>query len=127
MRASIAKMVQSAIKTVGDIAETITYNAISTGTYDTDTGTITNESTPYTLNAVISPVRPTLTGEPDLQANEVSEGLTGDLSILFSSIDLPIVPDTNDTILRGGETYKIIKIIKDPAGASTELRVKRLG
>lgn len=127
MRASIAKMVQSAIKTVGDIAETITYNAKSTGTYDTDTGEITNTSTSYVLNAVISPVRPTLRGLEGLPTSEVREGITADLSILFASIDLPVVPDTNDTITRDLETYKIIKIIKDPAGASTDLRVKKVG
>lgn len=127
MRSSIAKMVQSAIKTVGDIAETLTYNAKTTGVYDPDTGNVSDTTTSYTFNAVVSSTNPRLTAENALHASEVREGITADLTCLFASIDLPITPDTNDTITRGLETYKITKIAKDPAGASTTLYMVRIG
>ncbi len=127
MRGSIAKMVQSAIKTVGDIAETITYNAKTTGTYDTNTGEVSGTTTTYPLNAVISSINPLLQRVEGLPASEVQEGITADLSVLFASLDLPITPDTNDTITRGTDTYKIVKISLDPAGASTKLYVAKVG
>ncbi len=125
MRASIAKLVQSAIVTVGDIAETITYNAKTSGTYDPSTGEISENTTVYPLNAVISPIkRITL---DSIFPSEVIDGITTDLSVLFASIDLPITPNTGDTISRELDNYKITKIMLDPAGASTELYVARIG
>lgn len=123
MRASIAKLVQSAIATVGDIAESITYNAKTSGTYDPDTGDISENTTVYPLNAVISPIKRTDSRFP----SEVVDGITTDLSVLFASIDLPITPNTGDTITRSLDNYKITKIMLDPAGASTELYVARIG
>jgi hypothetical protein len=125
MRASIAKLVQSAIVTVGDIAETITYNAKTSGTYDPNTGEISENTTVYSLNAVISPIK-RIAVDSHFPA-EVIDGITSDLSILFASIDLPITPNTGDTITREIDNYKIIKIMKDPAGASTELYVAKIG
>jgi hypothetical protein len=122
MRDTIAKLVQSAIKTVGDIAEPITYNAKTEGSYDTNTGEISENTTVYPLNAVISAIK-----APSNFPSEVVDGIA-DFTVLFASLDLPIEPNTGDTITRMGENYKIIKpIIKDPAGASTELLVKRIG
>lgn len=125
MRASIAKLVQSAIATVGDIAESITYNAKTSGTYDPDTGDISENTTVYPLNAVISQIKRITTDSRF--PSEVIDGITPDLSVLFASIDLPIIPNTGDTITRAIENYKITKIMTDPAGASTELHVVRIG
>lgn len=120
MRASIGKLVQSAIAAVGDIAEPITYNAKVMVTYDPNTGDISENTTEYTLNAVISTIK--------TDSRFPSEnGITPDLSVLFASIDLPIVANTGDTITRGLENYKIIKIMLDPAGASTELYISKIG
>lgn len=125
MRASIAKLVQSAIVTVGDIAETITYNAKTMVTYDPDTGDISENTTVYPLNAVISPIKRITTDSRF--PSEVIDGITPDLSVLFASIDLPITPNTGDTITRSLDNYKITKIMLDPAGASTELYVAKIG
>ncbi len=127
MRASIAKLVQSAIVTVGDIAESITYNAKTSGTYDPNTGEISENTTVYPLNAVISPIKRVHTGR---FPSEVVDGMTPNLLVLFATLDLPITPNTGDTITRGQENYKIINgdgIRLDPAGASTELYVARIG
>lgn len=126
MRDSISKLVQSAIKTLGDIAEPIIYNSITLGTYDPNTGEISNTTTEYPLNAVISPIKKIQKGRFPA---EVIDGITPNLLILFATIDLPITPNTGDTITRGLEDYKIINgegIRLDPAGASTELQVARI-
>ena len=124
MRDSIGKLVQSAIKTVGDIAETITYNAKTLGTYDTDTGEISDTTTEYTLNAVISPIK--RINVDSRFPSEIIEGITTDIQVLFASLDLPITPNSGDTITRALEKYKIKKIMLDPAGASTTLYVAKI-
>ena len=124
MRASIGKLVQSAIATVGDIAESITYNAKTSGTYDTDTGEISDTTTEYPLNAVISPINRIVTDARF--PSEIIDGITSDLQVLFASLDLPITPNSGDTIMRGLEKYKITKIMLDPARASTTLYVDKI-
>lgn len=122
MRESIAKLVQGAIKTVGDIAEPITYNAKTQGVYDVNTGEFSEDITGYQLNAVVSAIK-----SPSHFPSEVVDGMA-DFTVLFASLDLPVEPNTGDTILRGVETYKVIKpIIIDPAGASIKLTVARIG
>lgn len=124
MRASIGKLVQSAIATVGDIAESIIYNAKTSGTYDPSTGEISDTTTEYPLNAVISPIkRMVVDGR---FPSEVMDGITSGLQVLFASLDLPITPNSGDTITRGLEKYKITKIMLDPAGASTTLYVAKI-
>ena len=121
MRDSIGKLVQGAIKTIGDIAEPIIYNAKTSGTYDPNTGEISDTTTEYPLNAVISPIK----GDARFPS-EIIEGITGDLQVLFASLDLPITPNSGDTIKKGLEIYKITKIMLDPAGASTTLYVAKI-
>lgn len=122
MRESIGKLVQSAIKTVGDIAEPIVYNARASGSYDTDTGEISEDVSTYPLNAVIS--FKGMSSNNSYFPSKITEGY--DLSALFASIDLPITPNTGDTITRGVEVYKIKQIELDPAGASTTLFVAKI-
>jgi len=128
MRAAIAKLVQSAIKTVGDIAETITYNSKTTGDYNAETGETNTTTTEYAFNAIVSSTHDVDASVHLDYASEVREGITSDLSILFATYDLPIEPDSSDTIRRqNGEKYKITKITQDPASASTKLYVVRIG
>jgi len=125
LKASIGKSVESALKAVGDLAETITYNARTTGSYNVTTGAVAHTTTTYSLKAVLSP----LGGKVDAKvgANDVSTQFTGDLSAIFASRDLSVTPDTNDTITRDSVTYAINNIISDPALASYTLILTRLG
>jgi len=119
MRDSIGKLVQSAIKTVGDIAEPIIYKAKTSGSYNPNTGEISEIIVEHPLNAVISPIK--------TDARFPSETIiTPELEVLFASLDLPITPNSGDTITRGAEVYKITKIMLDPAGASTTLYVAKI-
>ena len=122
LSASIGKIVESAIVTVGDLAETITYNAKTSGSYNVTTGAVAHTTTTYTFNAIVSPFGAAGTG-----SNEIVDGVTSDLAVLFASNDLSVTPDTNDTITRNSKEYKIKQIIQDPAGASYRLIVGLLG
>ena len=122
LSSSIAKIVESAIVTVGDLAETITYNAKTAGSYNVTTGAVAHTTTTYTFNAIVSPFGAAGTG-----ANEIVDGITSDLAILFASNDLAVTPDTNDTITRDSKEYKVKQIIQDPAGASYRLIVGLMG
>jgi hypothetical protein len=121
LKASIGKIVESAIVTVGDLAETITYNARTTGSYNVTTGAVAHTTTNYSLKAVLSP----LGGKVD--SNDVSSQFTGDLSAIFASRDLAVTPDTNDTITRDSAIYSINNISSDPALASYTLILTRVG
>ncbi len=121
LKASIGKSVESALKAVGDLAETITYNARTTGSYNVTTGAVSHTTTTYSLKAVLSP----LGGKVD--ANDVSTQFTGDLSAIFASRDLSVTPDTNDTVTRDSATYAINDIISDPALASYTLILTWVG
>lgn len=121
LKASIGKIVESAIVSVGDLAETITYNARSTGAYNVTTGAVAHTTVDYSLKAVLSAIG----GKED--ANSVSSKFTGDVSAVFASNDLTVTPDTNDTITRDSVVYAINSIISDPALASYTLILTRIG
>jgi hypothetical protein len=121
LKASIGKIVESAIVSVGDLAETITYNARTTGSYNVSTGAVAHTTVTYSLKAVLSPMG----GKVD--SNDVSSQFTGDLSAIFASRDLAVTPDTNDTITRDSVIYAINGIISDPALASYTLILTRVG
>jgi len=121
LRTSIADAVGSAITAVGDIAETVTYVATSTGEYDTYSGQVSETTTEYSLTAVVYPFGASRAGK-----NDIVDEVTADLAILFASKDLAVTPDTNDLIVRNSENYKIKQITQDPAGASIRLIVGRM-
>jgi len=121
LKASIGKIVESAIVSVGDLAETITYNARTTGSYNVSTGAVGHSTVSFSLKAVLSPMG----GKVD--SNDVSSQFTGDLSAIFASRDLAVTPDTNDTITRDSVIYAINNIISDPALASYTLILTRVG
>jgi hypothetical protein len=122
LKSSIGKIVEAAIVTVGDLAETIAYNQKASTSYDVTTGVVTTTDTVYTFQAIVSPFGAAGTG-----SNEILDGITSDLAILFASNDLVVTPDTNDTITRNSKEYKVKQIIQDPAGASYRLIVGLLG
>lgn len=122
LRSSIAAIVQGAMVTVGDIAETVTYNQKASQSYNITSGAVTTTDTVYTFQAIVSPF-----GAAGSAPNDIVSEVTSDLAILFASSDLAITPDTNDTITRESEEYKINQIIKDPAGATIRLIVGKLG
>ena len=120
-KSSISKNVESAFATLGDIAETITYNAKTSSSYNVSTGAVSNTTTTHSLKAVV-----TYLGEK-IDGLDNSSSFTGDLSIIFASNDLSVTPDTNDTITRNSEVYSINNIVSDPVVASYTLNLTRLG
>ncbi len=124
LRGSLSSIVQSAMKTVGDIAETVTYVSITEGAYNAATGTPARSENQYSLKAVIGSFGAAGLGT---EKNLVKEGHSSDLSALFASADLPVTPNTGDEIISSTERYKVKQITRDPAGASYRLIVERMG
>jgi hypothetical protein len=121
MRSSISKLVQSAIKTTGDMAETVTYVSTQVTDYDVMFGNVTEAKTEYTFKAIVSAFGAAGTGK-----NDIVEGITSDLSVLYATADLAVTADTNDIVKLNGESHKIKQIVQDPVGASTRLIVARM-
>jgi len=121
LKTAIGKSVKTALKTVGDLAESVTYNALTQGVYNATTGIQAHVTVSYSLKAIVNYI-----GGAE-EANLNTSGFTGDISILFASDDLEVTPDTNDTITRGSETYAINNISSDPANASYTLILTRVG
>ena len=120
-KTSIAKIAENAFVALGDIPETITYNAKTSSAYNVSTGAVTNTTATHSLKAVV-----TYLGEM-VGGLDNSSSFTGDLSIMFASNDLSVTPDTNDTITRNSEVYSINNIVSDPVVATYTLNLTRLG
>ena len=118
---TIKNLVESAFVTIDDIAETITYNNKTSSSYNVGTGAVANSTTTYSLKAVVKYLGDTVNG------NDKEISFTGDISVMFASNDLAIVPNTADTITRGGEVYSINSIKSDSVLASYTLNLVRLG
>jgi len=120
-RTTIQNLVESAFVTLDDITETITYISTVGGHYDTYSGQITNTSTEYSLKAVVKYLGDKVEG------NEKEIAFTGDISIMFASKDLAIIPTTADTIKRNGDIYSINSIKSDSVIATYTLNLVKLG
>lgn len=120
-RTTIQNLVESAFVTLGDITETITYNSVSVGNYDTYSGQNTDVSTEYSLKGVVK-----FLGE-QVGGNATDIAFTGDIAFMFASKDLAITPTTRDTITRGSEVYSINSIKSDPVVATYTLNLVKLG
>ena len=118
---TIKNLVESAFVTIDDIAETITYNNKTSSSYNVGTGAVANSTTTYSLKAVVKYLGDTVNG------NDKEISFTGDISVMFASNDLAVVPHTADTITRGGEVYSINSIKSDSVLASYTLNLVRLG
>ncbi len=120
-RNTIQNLVESAFVTLSDIAETITYNNKTSSTYNVGTGAVANSTSTYTLKAVVKYLGDKVEG------NDKDIAFTGDISVMFASKDLAVVPNTADTVTRDGEVYSINSIKADSVLASYTLNLVRLG
>jgi hypothetical protein len=121
LRDAILDAVSSAVTSVGDIAEDLTYVTKTNAKYDIYSGKKEATETSYSLKAIVS-----IVGEK-VNQGEITSGNTGGLSLVFASKGLEFTPKTNDIIIRNSERYAINKIDTDPANASYTLEIRRAG
>lgn len=92
--------IQAAKELVYPNGLTITYKSISEGTYDYETGQVTNSSVETTLKAFPKVLKPSLYSHPSLVGKSVSEWLV-------VAPDLPSIPKPLDKILKGLEVFTV--------------------
>lgn len=81
-------------------AITITYKSISEGTYDYETGQVTNTSTETVLKAFPKAFKASVYSYPSLVGKNASEWLV-------VASDLPSIPKPLDKILKGSEVFTV--------------------
>ena len=92
-----------ASKIVGKFGGAITFTVVTTGTYNTTTGVITETTTTSAIKGVLDAVN----------AREVNELVQAiDKKLTIAAIDLAAAPATTDRIVIGGVSHQIIAVNK---------------
>lgn len=99
----IKKQVSNAIKTIGDLAPTITYVVVVPGAYDPITDTQNNTETSYPVNSpLVAPTDKEIAGMP---ADKVTQKL------LIAALDLPgVAPNADHYVIVDGSKWSIVKV-----------------
>jgi len=118
----LASTVQNAVynainTTVGDLAQTVTFNKKSAEAYSVSTGSVTKTSTAHTVKAVVTPFTQEEIDSTDSITSE-------DLRLLLPKKELTFTPSIDDTITFNSETYKIISKTLDPAQALFDIQMR---
>lgn len=123
-QSDIQRSVLAALQSLGDIRKDITYTQISTGTYDTDSGTVSTSTISTTCLAVFT--------NYSNQEIRLSEGRIQrqDMRVLIVPSELNLTPKFDDTLTRdNGEVWKIVNekdaIMRDPSEALWLLWVRK--
>lgn len=98
---------------VNDFGETLTLRKTTTsGTYDTSTGRVTGSATTdYVAKGYF------FNNDIGLMLN--SKTSNGDRYCVFSSVDLPVEPDTDDQVVGNGDTVNIVRVSTIFSGGSS--------
>ena len=97
------------------VAERVTYNQIKGGSFDAATGKFPTTTKKNTVQAIF------LNIHKEQQA--IVELVKGDMLVLLPGKNIKFVPQLQDQIVRGTETYTVKGIDVDPAGAVIKLQV----
>ena len=115
-RATIVKAVKSAFSALGNIPESCVYRRTSSS-YDTSTGTNTITNTNYTITAVF-------TSYSSLEVDRVVV-TAADVKMILQQSSLSITPNiATDKVVRGSQTYNVLRISQDPAAATWTLQLR---
>lgn len=123
MAVNVAKLVQTAFRTVNRALAggtvPITYNSVTGDpVYDADTGTVTTGRTPIPVEMI--PLTP---GDHERTRTEADDTFS---YILIAAADMPagFRPTTEDTILWGGQTWKVVSYQEPDAGQQALWKIK---
>lgn len=116
-RALVQGLVQTAIQTVGDLAEDFLYQSVGTSVYDTTTGATTETVTPYNVTGIFSRFT---THEIDSKVVVAT-----DAKLTIAYLDLPVTPNVADNItFLIGRTWKPVRIISPPGSAAWTIHIR---
>lgn len=119
---SLSTTVQNAVynainKTVGDLAQTVTFSKLSSPSYDVTTGSATATTTNHSVKVVVQP----FTEEELVSTDNIS---TEDLRVLLPKKDLTFTPEIDDVIIFNFLRYKVIRVRLDPAEALFDIQMR---
>lgn len=121
-----AQLTGLAFQIADDIPELCVYHhAQGSPRYDTKTGKVSIGlgSGDSNVTFIFSPAENF--GRPD--GNTRQSGHTGDLAAFASAADFNLVPAEGDLLVRGRDTYRVIALKGDEAGATFTLLIAREG
>lgn len=117
LRATLASAVSAAFTALGDIPLSVTYRRTSSS-YNTATGSNTVTNTDYTITKAV------LTRYENMEIDKVTV-LGSDLKLIFQTSGLSVTPNiATDIVIASGKTYNIVRVNKDPAGATYSLQLR---
>jgi hypothetical protein len=132
-RSLVQGLVQTAIQITGDLAEPVVYTQVTGTAYDTTTGQTTQTTVVFG-----GPGQTPLMGIfSRFQENEVEgrssarseiriggENIVTDAKITFAYLDLPILPDTSDTLTVQGRTWKPVRVLSAPGSPVWTIHIR---
>jgi hypothetical protein len=102
------QFLQSTVKLINLHGQTMTYIAVTQGTYNIETGSITNAETTYSVNMYKKHVRANQYNYPNL--------IGQDAAIFYlANNNLKFTPNIRDKIVIGSDTYNIDNITEHRA------------
>lgn len=106
-----------AFNSSGDVPKAVTYERHALGDYDPSIGERSRITSVYALDAVIY----------GYEAIEIDDAAIkpNDQRALIRQAQLPVQPETTDTLIINGLEWGIVGISQDPAGATWELQLRR--
>lgn len=117
--ADLAKgLVSQAMKTVGDLAPTITYRSVSSTTYDPASGNMVETYKDYPVKAVLTSF--------SLDEKDNSVVVTTDQKCLIASADLPVTPNKDDKVISKGKTWNVLRIMGVPGESLYKIHVREV-
>ncbi len=104
----VSDSLDTAFAQIGDIAKSVTFTSVATGTYNPTTGARGGTSTAYTIQkAVVAGYRANQIDGTNIQAN--------DQKVIFRANEITgVTVRTDDTITIGSTVWKIVRARKDP-------------
>ena len=117
LKETIQAAVQSGLKGLGNLQPNLTYQAAGTPSYNATTGASSVTTTSYTVPGTFAAYR-----KDEIDGQVIRPE---DQKCLIGALALPVTPTVNDQIVNGTETWLVVGVRIDPAGALWVLQVRR--
>lgn len=114
----IKTAVSGAMKSLGDLAPSVTYRRVTPGTYDPQTGVINQTVQEYVVSAVLTSF--------SLNELDASIVVVTDMKCLIAASDLPIMPTEHDQIVAKGKTWEVIRLMGVPGDSLYKIHVREV-
>lgn len=111
-----AKLIEGVAKAIDKFSQPAVYQQVKVGAYDITSGTASESVKKININAVFSKIKET---QMTLAAT-----VNGTQIATISTSGMGFVPELNDRIVRGKDTFTIVNIESDSVGAAYRLMLR---